>query len=201
MSKSFVYVCPNCDTEFISRRTPGSPKAQTYCSWKCYQDAKKALHHEKIYPHVCEFCCKHFNDTRLNARFCSLQCFGKSRRKDNTRTCIACGNKFYEKPCDPRVFCSRDCYERFRPRNSDSIRSFYDMATWRKTAKQIRRRDNYKCTSCGVSNAKCLKLYGHGLQVHHIIPMRLSEDNLPSNLRTLCSRCHTRIEHQFKWLL
>jgi len=116
MGKKFIYTCPNCNLEFTSRRPPESPKAPTYCSAECYRKHRKKLHPPQLYHRICECCEKQFTNARKEARFCSLQCLGKSRREDEFRTCETCGQAFYVRPCRSAQYCSRECYEN-RPRD------------------------------------------------------------------------------------
>lgn len=45
---------------------------------------------------------------------------------------------------------------------------------------QVRLRDNYTCQICGE----------YGKEVDHIVPLRVSHDNSPENLRVLCVKCN-----------
>ena len=54
---------------------------------------------------------------------------------------------------------------------------------WRKIRQQVWKRDNYTCQTCGKNNIL--------LVAHHKIPYRISKDDSPSNLISLCSKCHT----------
>jgi hypothetical protein len=47
-------------------------------------------------------------------------------------------------------------------------------------------RDNYTCQECGRKNCR--------LEVHHIVPKRLSGNDSIYNLITLCDKCHDKIE-------
>jgi 5-methylcytosine-specific restriction endonuclease McrA len=58
------------------------------------------------------------------------------------------------------------------------------LSEWTKLAEDIRKRDNYTCQVCG-------KKYDI-LHVHHIIPYRISRNNNPDNLETLCGKCHLK---------
>lgn len=77
----------------------------------------------------------------------------------------------------------------------------YSGESWIKYSKEIRKRDRYKCTLCGMTNNECIKRNKKSLDVHHIIPYQLSLDNSPGNLRTLCAACHKLKDTEFKWLL
>lgn len=57
------------------------------------------------------------------------------------------------------------------------------------------------CTRCGRTPAESLAEFGAPLQVHHIVPYRLSRDNSLDNLRTLCNRCHGLADAEFVYLL
>lgn len=53
-----------------------------------------------------------------------------------------------------------------------------------KTRKTIYRRDGYRCALCDDNR---------GLQVHHVILRSQGGTNFPSNLITLCWKCHATI--------
>jgi len=71
--------------------------------------------------------------------------------------------------------------------HSPERQSLYARSTWKALANEIRARDGHRCTRCGARHAN-----GDRLIVHHIKPwaryprLRFT----PSNLRTLCERCH-----------
>ena len=57
------------------------------------------------------------------------------------------------------------------------------------TVKQfVLTRDNYTCQVCKKKNGK--------LHIHHIIYRSLGGTNVPSNLITVCSKCHTTANHK-----
>jgi len=64
-------------------------------------------------------------------------------------------------------------------------RSRFATKEWRMISNKIRKRDGFICQYCGGE---------HSIKVHHIIPFGISADNDPSNLVTLCKKCHTHIE-------
>lgn len=57
--------------------------------------------------------------------------------------------------------------------------------------KEIIKRDNYKCTRCENTE---------NLHVHHIVPWKESEElrHEPSNVITLCGKCHAIVEPKLK---
>lgn len=65
-------------------------------------------------------------------------------------------------------------------------------ADWQALTKVIRKRDNHRCTHCHTPETD------QAWHVHHIVPFRNFDDpldaNQPSNLTTLCPRCHLLAE-------
>jgi DEAD/DEAH box helicase domain-containing protein len=63
---------------------------------------------------------------------------------------------------------------------------------WNQIRKQIRERDGYKCTNCGLPEN------GISHHVHHLIPFRMFPEperaNQIENLVTLCPDCHQKAE-------
>lgn len=59
---------------------------------------------------------------------------------------------------------------------------------WEETVKAVIRRDGNRCHACGSPK---------NLDVHHIIPRRISNNDSCDNLVTLCSSCHKKIENMF----
>lgn len=63
----------------------------------------------------------------------------------------------------------------------------YRSRRWAAVRQAARRRDDFKCTSCGARGR---------LEVHHVEPVRDRPDLAfaLSNLTTLCPRCHVETE-------
>lgn len=76
-------------------------------------------------------------------------------------------------------------------RNSANLRLVHrDMLgrftkDWKILIKKIYKRDNYTCF-------KCKKRGSLKLHCHHIIPYSISKSDNPTNLITLCNRCHRK---------
>lgn len=62
----------------------------------------------------------------------------------------------------------------------------FTKGEWRELRKQIYQRDDWTCQKCGK--------HGGRLQCHHQIPWRISKNDSPKNLTTLCIPCHVREE-------
>lgn len=164
-----------------------------FCSRTCYWKSKL-----KPITLECETCGIKFAPKFWNkrARFCSRQCRNISLRKP-VPNCDVCGKPVKK---TGRRFCSPGCKVTwYRAENvynylgEDSREFPHDLtflAFWEKRASLIRDRDKV-CRHCG----KTPKVNGRALDVHHIIPYRISKDNSPENLVALCRSCHKRADH------
>lgn len=65
---------------------------------------------------------------------------------------------------------------------------------WNEIRKKIKERDNYICQECGKKEQDSIIQCGQPLQVHHIIPYRISKNHNVDNLITLCSSCHSKAD-------
>lgn len=114
--------------------------------------------------------------------------------------CLDCGSMVAPPPSGPSL-CDR-CRER-RPRparratgdrrtNLTTIarrkasQRFYSTAAWRRVRDAVRNRDG-ECLMCGSTAS---------LTVDHVVPIARAPDLAldPDNLRTLCRRCHGRVD-------
>jgi predicted HNH restriction endonuclease len=121
-----------------------------------------------------------------------------------------CGKGFYKAPSlqikQKYLFCSQECmgkyweeYRVFAGENNGNYIGSYDKhkkyygENWRKQRREARKRDNYKCVMCGITEEE----YGMELSVHHIIPFVAFDDyreaNKLSNLISVCESCHRKI--------
>ena len=64
---------------------------------------------------------------------------------------------------------------------------YLESKKWKDKRKQVLKRDNYKCTSCGAS--------GVPLSVHHTSGYNLIPNEPIDCLKALCESCHT-LEHK-----
>ncbi len=125
------------------------------------------------------------------------------------KVCENCGEVYgaYPYRADRRMFCSPSCrHESFymllggekNPHWKGGYESYYGP-NWEAQRKKARRRDNFQCESCGVSEDEM----DRELDVHHIAPFRTfvvgdeadyEEANRLKNLVSLCSSCHQQWE-------
>lgn len=126
---------------------------------------------------------KHKSDT-----YCSVACRLTVVRVD--RVCKCCGVSFRVprsrvdgKSNASANFCSRPCYEKFLCRTG---RVTGRGSQWLKIRTRVKTKSPF-CACCGTVRKQ--------LQVHHIVPFRLTFDNGDANLIPLCLKCHKSIEH------
>lgn len=121
------------------------------------------------------------------ARFCSVKC--KSDASRITRTCKHCSSEFSVlksalKSNASGNFCSRPCYEKYLC-NGDRITG--RGSQWARIRSDILSAFPF-CAVCGTTR---------NLQVHHIVPFRLTHDNSKENLVPLCVKHHRWVETMF----
>jgi len=75
--------------------------------------------------------------------------------------------------------------------HSSERQTMYARSAWKEIAKEILKRDNYKCKKCGLSNKKHNKLVVHHIKQWSKYPELRFEKN---NLITVCEECHKK-EH------
>ena len=158
--------------------------------------------------HICQQCGKKelVSLSRSKRPFCSQECYRqwmlenpeKTNRYNNGITLkkyyCKCGKeicllnwKFGNKRC-------RKCHYKFavgknHPKYKDGTgREPYDFDFTPKLKEQIRKRDNYECQFCGMTEEEHLKKYHKVLEVHHKDHNR--KNTKRSNLITTCKKCN-----------
>ena len=89
--------------------------------------------------------------------------------------------------------------DKYRGEKNWAWRGGYDWnrgSDWGKQRRKTRKRDNNTCQCCGTTS----KEVGKNLDVHHIIPYRISKSNDLENLITLCPNCHIKADWEFRKL-
>jgi 5-methylcytosine-specific restriction endonuclease McrA len=115
-------------------------------------------------------------------KYCSMACKSASGRK--TVQCEKCGAPFVAWLCKKRRFCSLECAGRITLSTLSRGPHLYGSRPWREIRASIIERDGGHCLRC-LSTLRLL--------VHHIVPWRVSRDNSPDNLATVCKSCHAYI--------
>jgi 5-methylcytosine-specific restriction endonuclease McrA/predicted nucleic acid-binding Zn ribbon protein len=180
------------------------PPGRLTCSAACGYQLRKSKTRK---PKTCPVCAREFwpvknGRTRMWAKYCSRACY---HVKMHARfalipvTCQQCARTFRRTKAAVRrvqhVFCNVACARKFmRGENHPLWRGGHDPnrgPAWRSLAASIRKRDDHTCRRCGRTQAE----NGQRLDVDHIVPWRLFPGqpeyaNAPSNLVSLCKRCH-----------
>ena len=102
------------------------------------------------------------------------------------KSCKYCGRVH-----DENYRCNKKPVKR---KKIDESVKFRNGPKWQKKRKEIKERDNYLCQVCirKIYNTR-RKYNSEGLQVHHVMPINLSQDLKldENNLITLCSMHHS----------
>lgn len=125
---------------------------------------------------ICTYCNKEFIGNKNN---CSKECLSKLRSFNIQ------GNK------NPMFNSKRHGSLNPNWRNGISFEEYSEEFNIQ-LKQLIKNRDNNCCQICGKENNKCINKKGiiYGLQVHHINYNK--NNNLPSNLISLCNKCHSK---------
>lgn len=129
-------------------------------------------------------CCGKMIRKSSNSSYCSVKC----RRASiiEKRTCKCCGKEFeiYLSALKTNAsgnFCTRACYEKWMCKTD---RTSGRGSQWKRKRGAAVERTPY-CAFCGSRE---------NLEVHHIVPFRLTYDNSPENFIVLCKRHHKVVE-------
>ena len=182
-------LCSDCGTEFSVRKDTKPVVCQRCASSRggraakgIYQAERKECKNDK---------CKKPIRKTLKDKYCSIEC-----RKDDkrlSRKCKQCSADFQVLKSSMNTnasgnFCSRGCYESFMC-NSDKKTG--RGSQWSRSRLDALKRIPF-CVMCGKTSR---------LDVHHLIPFRLTQDNSQENLIPLCKKHHRLVEHQTNCLI
>jgi len=175
-------LCEDCGTEFTSRKDISS-KVCRRCG--ASRGGKAMLGRYRTPRTECKTC-RALIPANKGYTYCSVECRKIGVRE--TRECKYCKGTFEvfksalsEATNTSGNFCSRSCYERYLCR-TDRVTG--RGSQWNKTRKEVLRHFPF-CALCGTTR---------NLQVHHIIPFRLTHDNSLKNLIPLCTKHHKVVE-------
>lgn len=123
--------CANCGTPFETRR-------ERYCSRTCCDIAK-----QKLKPQVpCQRCGSNFTPADKNSKFCSVRCFGESRRRHDALR-RPNGQAIRDLPHVVCVVCKSE----FKPLSKTTTRC---SACARSKGHHV-----FQCVACGATARKC----------------------------------------------
>jgi hypothetical protein len=189
-------ICPTCGVELDPIQKGQNYKRAVYCSRQCAGVAQRK-------HYLCKRCGQEIEGSGgTRGGYCSQRCYWDSVKGTGTakieRECAGCGATFMEFPSQrqtKRVYCSRDCFYKYRP----SLKGANNPAYKGGTAV----RDGY-VVERGVANPArqhkrvAEEMLGRKLEshehVHHINGQK--SDNRPENLMVLSPQHHLSL-HQF----
>ena len=202
--------CDFCHKEFKKRFSKCNFHLKhKFCSMQC---AGKFKYQQNI--KICSYCRKSFHSRGSRPRkYCSNACAHKFHIGKNHpywkpkiyKHCVICKKQIILSPWQKdQILCSSQCYAKwislkYKGSNASNWRGGISPETnircssieWRKLRPKIYKRDNYTCQKCGY---QAEEYKNFPLAVHHIIPYRISKNNNPKNLITLCKWCHPKNE-------
>lgn len=176
-------ICADCGTEFSVRKDT-HPTVCTRCASSRGGKAMKGFVHNKTKFVQCKLCKKLFRQGGRTRHYCSKEC--RTIDKHIERVCKFCGNKFYILKSSLNTnatgnFCSRTCYNKWQ---CDTERITGRGSQWKKIRNKVKNQFQY-CILCGTRN---------NIDIHHIVPFRVSHDNSTLNLIPLCKKHHKFVE-------
>jgi 5-methylcytosine-specific restriction endonuclease McrA len=198
-------ICKTCGQAFVVKYHLKDIQhfCSAVCRWNAYTRKPKQIRMDlrrgqHIYNKVCLECGKHYKTLVQKSIYCCLLCVHESQKRDNF-TCAYCGVSFFPALRKAHIkgklrFCSRQCKAKyFSGENhpgyvADKCDPDDRGVGWDNLSESIRQRDNHTCQRCGQQQTIRL------LDVHHIEPYRLTRNNHPDNLITLCASCHKVVE-------
>jgi len=179
--------CPDCGKIDIIRKDSNAIRCGS-CSAKISNKAAQAVRHQSKGKETCVGCGKTFYSPKSDHRkYCSKECFNNAIAAEKVgRICKHCGTEFkihksVLKTNATGNFCTRGCYEKWM---CDTERTNGRGSRWKAKRKDALKETPF-CSLCGASGR---------LEVHHIVPYRLTHDSTQSNLIPLCKKCHKTFE-------
>jgi len=146
----------------------------------------------------CDNCGDHFRyaPALRDGVYCSNACANDQRKRQVSVDCVGCGETFERRASLDTEYCSIGCWGEDTASVPDWAKLY--RGVWHKQRRRAMRRDNHRCTVCGISDDEHSRRFGRGLEVHHRVPVRLFDAwDLPiedahslSNLVTVCRTHH-----------
>jgi transposase/5-methylcytosine-specific restriction endonuclease McrA len=129
-----------------------------------------------------------------DGQFCSNECSNDLRKRQVGIVCDGCGETFHRRASLDTEYCSMECWGE-DTRVTANPQELY-RGIWHRQRQRALRRDGYRCVVCGISDEDHSDEYGHGLDIHHLVPVRrfVQCDCPPRDahaLRNLVTVCRT----------
>lgn len=185
-------ICDSCGIIEQVRKDNKSEICRNCSALKTLKKAHSVIANRPKNKANCTNCKKDFTRTKSNMKeknFCSKKCHSQYVKTD--RTCKKCLSTFtvFKSALSGNTnssgnFCSRKCYNDFL---CDTSRIKNYGSRWNSIRNEVFRKTPF-CGKCGTLNKAII-------QVHHIVPYRLTQDNRHDNLIPLCIKCHKQVEY------
>lgn len=184
--------CPVCNEQRMARKDSLKKSSGTCGSCQSKLNSKKNRPNRKTGKYENCLNCnqsfwlyRHLFDQK---KYCSKSCAdaAKTTYQKEIRSCKSC-NGFFLFSMKPNSnssgnYCSLSC------RNKGYLREGFkkNRSGWKRIRNEFIKNGNDFCSNCAIPDK---------IQVHHLIPYRISKNNHDMNLVSLCAKCHSKIEH------
>lgn len=226
------FVCSYCGKEVFRekrKKRNGETADYIFCDRECYDKFRRKDSERQC--KYCGKTFIALNDKK-HAQFCDDSCRRSYFAQKTLTYCANCGQAFYPWTFDKIrgsiildneiKCCCEKCNKEYHKKNELIRRekiSFaftgsnhpnwqggqnrYRGVNWSHQRFLAKKRDNYTCQCCGITQRQAIKKFGCGLEVHHKIPYIFFNDdyikaNDLSNLISLCRSCHQKAEWQYR---
>jgi 5-methylcytosine-specific restriction endonuclease McrA len=169
----------------------------TICHWLARLDITDG---ESLATGECDTCGDSFRyyPSVRDGQYCSTDCAGKPRRRQVEIECPGCGEPFERRQSLDTEYCSMACWGEDNGIDVGGGVSTRYRDGWYRQRRRALDRDDYRCTTCGITNEEHEARFGFGLDVHHIVPLRLfvkwdrpvRDAHSLRNLTTVCRTHH-----------
>ena len=180
--------CIKCGIKFKCKKNELERGQHKYCSRECYLEAIK------LPTQICPNCGNKFQPDKNHNIHCSMKCSRKGHGKWVKENQSGDNNPFSGKKhsLETRRHLSKVKKRLFKlgilvpalkgKGNPDKYKRSLDLE-WRLIREKVLERDLYTCQWCGSQKR---------MEVHHIIPYRISKAHKETNLISLCRKCHKK---------
>ena len=200
-----ICTCKHCGVDY----KPKAVDRTTYCSRKCYFEAKaaaKAAKPERIHvvTRQCKGCGSEFVANRGNQVYCCESCRPKEKSvwvsiMPSSKVCKCCGKEY--KPVStggmPSDYCSDKCRESVS-RSGKRIQKAKRKAMLKGATVEsvdpfrVFDRDKWKCKLCGVSTPRRKRgtYSDNAPELDHILPLSKGGEHSYVNTQCSCRKCN-----------
>lgn len=226
------YTCCYCGKQVVrskSVRRNGLSSENIFCDRQCYDKFRRKNSERKC--RYCGKTFVALREKK-HAQFCNDDCRRSYFAQNTVSYCLNCGQMFYPWTIDRRngriildneiKTCSGKCKKEYSQKmellrrekislaftgsghpNWQGGKSEYRGDNWTHQRFLAKKRDNYICQCCGLTQKQAVKKYGSGLEVHHKKPYVFFDGdyvqaNDLENLITLCRSCHQKEEWKYR---